>query len=99
MGKIMEKDKTILSLIEKLKTIIDLSVFKIIDYWDADLCAIGIKKGEILIYISTNKYRSYKIIKYDYDIEMDNVNPEKIELIKEVRGASESELIKDIISI
>lgn len=92
----MEKDKTILNLIERLKLIIDFSLIQIVDYWEADFCAIGLKKGNKLVYIST--YNNIeKELKYDYDLEiLENIDENKIELFKEVRSVYEVELIRDI---
>lgn len=59
----MEKDNTIIELIEKLFTEL-IDKLEICDYWDGDLCSIGIKSVNSdtkLIYVSTcgeqeNKY-------------------------------------------
>jgi len=92
----MEKDKTILNLIERLKLIINFNVIQIVDYWQADFCAIGLKKGNKLIYISTYSY-DVNNIKYDYDLEIINEEKEdNINVVKEVRSVSEDELVKDI---
>jgi len=92
----INKDKSITNLIERLKLIINLSLIQIVDYWEADLCAIGLKKDNKLIYISTYSY-DVNNIKYDYDLEIINQEKEdSINVVKEVRSKSEDELVKDI---
>jgi len=92
----INKDKSISNLIERLKLIINLSLVQIVDYWEADLCAIGLKKDNKLIYISTYSY-DISNIKYDYDLEIINEEEEdNINVVKEVRSVSEDELMKEI---
>lgn len=45
----------------------DLSGYELVDYWDADTTAIGLKKGKILIYISVYNYSETEL--YDFIIE------------------------------
>ncbi|MGE8555117.1 MAG: hypothetical protein ACN6OB_14460 [Chryseobacterium jejuense] len=43
----------------------DISGYSIVDYWDADIMAIGMQKGNVLIYISAFDYNNtnhYSII-------------------------------------
>lgn len=90
----MIKDKTILELLENLKQKLDFSHLKIVDHWDADLCAIGIQKDNRLIYISTWNNSNESEQKYDYDLELiDESDLSKINVIKEGREVSENELI------
>lgn len=47
-----------------------LKDYSILDFWDADITAIGIQIGKKLIYISTfnyNKTEKYNIIVEEYD--------------------------------
>ena len=49
------KDKTILSLIDRLKALMGVDAFDVVDRWDADLCAIGIARPDnhqLLVYVS-----------------------------------------------
>ena len=97
----MEKEETILKLIEKLHKIIDFPLFENIDYWEADLCAIGLKRGNKLVYISTWNYVSKKYknneISYDFDFEIiDESNIEKINVARIGRNISETELINEV---
>ena len=89
----MEKDQTIIDLVNKLEKLPNFSLIEFVDNWDADLCAIGIKKGDRLVYISTFNGNG----KYDYDLELiDAENIEKLNVIKEERGVSEEALINEI---
>lgn len=93
----MEKDVTILKLIERLKLIINFTLLKVVDYWEVDLCAIGLAKGNKLVYISTFNYVDGEELMYDFDLEIfDENNEEKISVVKARRGASEEELVDDI---
>lgn len=40
----MEKDKTIVNFLNKLKLLNNSFLLEIVDYWNADNCAIGLKK-------------------------------------------------------
>jgi hypothetical protein len=66
----VEKDSSILKLIERLKLVINFTQLEVIDYWDADLCAIGLKKGNRLVYISTFNYIEKNESGYDFDLEI-----------------------------
>ncbi len=72
MASILEKDETILEVINKLFDKFGESNFQLTNYWDSDLCAIGIKNSKDsnnLIYIST-----YKIKKKHYFVEVEDSN-------------------------
>lgn len=90
----IKKDNTILELIERLRSVFDFNLVQIVDYWDSDLCAIGFKKSNKLIYISTFNYVNIEL-KYDYDLEtIDDANDYNV--VKEGRAVSIEELIKDM---
>ncbi len=40
----MVKDKTITEVLERLRLVIDFSLLEVVDFWEADLCAIGLKE-------------------------------------------------------
>lgn len=93
----MEKDITILKLIERLKLIINFSLLKVVDYWEADLCAIGLMKGNKLVYISTFNYAENEELMCDFDLEIiDGRNNKKLDVVKIGRSVSEAELVKEI---
>lgn len=93
----MEKDITIIGLLDRLKLIIDFSQLQIVDYWEADLCAIGLKDRNRLIYISTFNYLEEKELKYDFDFEiLEKGKNQLMKVVKEGRSVSEKELIKEI---
>ncbi|MGX5684885.1 hypothetical protein ACWKWW_09995 [Chryseobacterium cucumeris] len=54
------------NLIHKLE-LEDFSGYEFVDYWDADTTALGLKKGNVLIYISAYNYS--KTNGYDVIIE------------------------------
>lgn len=90
----MEKDITIINLIAKLKDKIDFSLLEIVDYWETDLCAIGIKKENKIVYISTYNYATNSPITYDFDLELTSSG--EINLIKQGRNVSYPLLIDEI---
>ncbi|VAW74783.1 hypothetical protein MNBD_GAMMA12-3403 [hydrothermal vent metagenome] len=65
----MNKDESITRLIEWITSIFGSDLIEIIDYWEGDLCAIGIRRKGIdgkLLYISTfGKVDS----QYDFECE------------------------------
>ena len=77
------KDITIENFLKNLKNTLDTSQVEVIDLWEADTCAIGIKKKNKLIYISTYNYFENEHIRYDLDFEI--INKNKLEVIKERR--------------
>ena len=93
----MKKHETIIKFMERLKLVINFTLLEIVDYWEADLCAIGLKKGNQLVYISTFNYVEEAELAYDFDLELLDQNiREQIEIIKEGRRVSESELMDEI---
>lgn len=94
----MEKDKSIVDFISRIKSNEQLSKIEIVDHWYADLCAIGLKKKSRLVYISTFNYVDKSIKKYDFDFEiLDEENSDNVKTVKRGRGVTEIELIKEII--
>jgi hypothetical protein len=89
----MEKDKSLIDLLEKLKVKANFEEIEFVDYWDGDLCAIGLKRGNKLVYINTFNSDD----KFDYDLELlDTVDIQNLNVIKEGRGVSEDILITEI---
>ncbi len=72
----LQKDKSLIEVLNKLFHRYGESNFYLTDFWDADLCAIGIKnsiESEYLIYIST-----YRIKKNRYFVEVEDSNKEVV---------------------
>lgn len=93
----MEKDITILNFIERLRFRINFSAIKIVDFWESDLCSIGIMKENKLIYISTFNYVDDEKLMYDFDLEiLDKDDNENINVVKEGRNIGEEELMHEI---
>ena len=88
------KDITIENFLKNLKNALDTSQVEVIDLWEADTCAIGIKRENKMIYISTYNYIENKPIRYDFDFEI--INKNKLEVIKERGGVTERELLDEI---
>ena len=93
----MEKDITILKFIERLKLIINFTLLEVVDYWEADLCAIGLLRGNKLVYISTFNNVENEESMYDFDLEIiDESDKEKFDVVKVGRNISEAELVCEI---
>jgi len=94
----MKKDKTILLLIDKLKLLENFKLVEIVDYWDGDLCAIGIRRKNKLVYISTFNSVNEDVVVYDYDLEFINneLKLDKIDVVKRGRGISENETLREV---
>ena len=89
----MEKDKTIIDFIEKVSEDAALNDVEVVDYWDSDLCAVGFKKGNKLVYVSTYNYIDNEEVLYDYIIEL-NKKDGDYSVLKEKTGVQEKEVIK-----
>ena len=93
----MKKHISITRLLERLKLEIDFDAIDLVDYWEADLCAIGLKKGNRLIYISTFNYLSSKEPWFDVGFEiLDGMATENLKAVNTGRNVSEAELINEI---
>lgn len=93
----MVKDNIIMSFMTRLKSIIGFNLVEIVDYWDGDLLAIGIKRGCKLVYLAANKSINSRLITYDFDFEIINEDQiDNIKVIKESRNVSERETIDEI---
>lgn len=91
----MKKDKTIIELIKRIEQYSDLKDIQVVDYWEADLCAIGLKKEDKLMYIGTYSYVDNEMIKYDIDLEVVKDNG-SYTVLKEIRGIPEAQLFVEI---
>jgi hypothetical protein len=93
----LTKDKTIFELLEKLKLQTGFEKVEIIDHWDGDLCAIGLKNGGRMVYVNTYNYSEGRTDGYDYDLEILNEQePTNLNVIKEGRFVTEDVLITEI---
>jgi hypothetical protein len=89
----MIKDKSIKKFVKKLRVLDSGSLLEFVDYWDGDLCAIGFKRNDKLVYVSTCNYLKEKPLRYDVDLEI--INPayiDQINVIQELRGIEDQEL-------
>lgn len=90
----LTKDKTIFDLLERLKLQTKFEKIEIIDHWDGDLCAIGLKKGIRMVYVNTFNITDDRTDGYDFDLELLNEQqPDELNVLKEGRHVTEEELI------
>lgn len=93
----MEKDITIQKLIERLRLIINFDLIEVVDYWEADLCAIGLIRENKVVYISTFNYSENEDLMYDFDLEIiDEDDKRKFKIVRVGRNVSEAELVSEI---
>ena len=92
----MEKDKSIIDLISKVKLYSNIDSLSIIDYWDGDLCAIGFTQGNKLVYISTFGFLNEIIPKYYYEFEILTEKIEIFSVVKTADGVTLNELLEDM---
>jgi hypothetical protein len=97
----LTKDDSIINIIKRLKLL--GFKFRLFDYWEIDLCAIGVKQDNKLIYISTCSFLHQKVLKYDYDFELNShkdVNTidenNKPKIVGQGRGVLEDVLLNKI---
>jgi len=92
------KHLSILYILDRLQAFIGENSIETVDYWEADLYAVGLKKGQRLVYISTFNHIHQTEMRYDYDIETfgDDKTDTPIHCRK-IRNAKESQFIEDII--
>jgi hypothetical protein len=67
------KDKSISNIIKFYKDFIKQHQVEIIDFWEADLYAIGFKKQNKIVYLNTH-LSSMNEMKIHYDLEVENLN-------------------------
>ena len=93
----MEKHKSIIHFLDIIRHIVDSDGVELVDYWDGDLCAIGLKREDRLVYICTYPYIDLDPPKFDCDLEIIDLQViEKINVVKEMIGINEDDLIKEM---
>lgn len=94
----MKKDKTIIDLVNNIKLYSNIEDLDPIDYWDADLCAIGLVKEKKLVYISTFGFLNEIIPKYYYEFELLTDIIDDFTVVRTADGVTFNELIADMSS-
>jgi hypothetical protein len=93
----MKKDETITILLGRLKQEMNFALIEVVDFWETDLCAIGLKVGNKLAYISTYNFIGKKPCRYDYEFELiEDSKVDDIHVLKKGRGVTERELIYEL---
>ncbi|XWN35357.1 MAG: hypothetical protein ROO73_01000 [Roseivirga sp.] len=98
----IDKDKTIIDFLQKVRSKPDFATVEIVDYWDGDLCATGLRKNDRLVYISTYGFCKQNIrddseTEYDCDFEMlDKKNLATLRVVKEIKTKDKEYLFKEI---
>ena len=88
----MEKDKTIVAFLERVQQVPGFEWVEVVDYWKADLCAIGLSKGDRLVYICTYPYFDQEATLYDYDLEV-VIGVDEWGVVGHIEGSNELELM------
>jgi hypothetical protein len=89
----VEKDESITDFISRLEMEADCTLVQFVDYWDSDLCAIGIKRENRLVYVSTFNGKD----NYYYELELfDDIEVDKFTVLQQGDGVAENVLISII---
>ena len=99
MEDLQNKDKSIRIIWNTILSGFGANFFSLVDFWDSDNFAFGLKKGDKLIYISTWDFREYQVnkIKCYSEFELiDEVSLETKENIKQLNGISIDKLVEEI---
>jgi len=88
-----EKDESIVAFIDRLALAADLTLVQIVDYWDGDLCAIGFKRENRLVYVST--FNGENNLYYELEL-LDDVEIDKFSVLQRGDGVAEDVLISII---
>lgn len=93
----MKKHFSITSILEELNKKTQFYLVEIVDNWEGDLCAIGLKKDDKLVYISTYSYIDEREMLLDYDFELIQKQKETpLNVQKKVRGSNFQLFIEDL---
>ncbi|WEK37010.1 MAG: hypothetical protein P0Y53_05795 [Candidatus Pseudobacter hemicellulosilyticus] len=88
------KDESITDLVCRLRKELGSSFPEIIDYWEADLFAIGFKREDRMIYVATFNYRHVHPARYDIDLEiLSQEEPDNLQVVREDRNISFEQLL------
>ena len=94
-----KKDDTIIRIYKSIEERFGLNYFQHVDFWNADLFAIGLKKGSKLIYISTWDFKSLSIgnMKYYLEFEIvDEISSQTKRTYKTYSGVTQEILLHEI---
>jgi hypothetical protein len=104
----LEKDISIITIVKRIishfgegffETYISDHEEKLIDFWEADLLAIGLKRKQNVIYISTWNFRDRDLEDMKYFVEFELIDEETLEqkeCVKEIDGISGDDLLREI---
>ncbi|MCP3660418.1 MAG: hypothetical protein GY830_08985 [Bacteroidetes bacterium] len=92
--KEINKDISIRKLLKKVTKIKTIK-FELCNYWDGDLCAIGLCQDDKVLYISSYNYINQEELKYDFFLEK-QINHEKYLEIEKGEKLSFFEMIEKI---
>ncbi len=94
------KEESILTIYNAIIHELGIDYFEKIDYWDGDNCAIGFKREEKIIYISTWNFRNLDatLMRYYAEFEIiDVISLETLETKKILNAATKDELVAEVV--
>lgn len=93
----MKKDATVFKILDRIRESTNFELVEIVDYWEADLCAIGLKRSNKMVYISTFNRSDESAYGYDFDLEIvDSSLKDKLNVVESGLNVSESVLIDKV---
>lgn len=99
MINLQNKDISIQEVWSIISNRFGVDFFTLVDFWDADSCALGFTKGEKLIYISTWHYRANKEREIKCYAEFELIDVKSLEpkrTIKQMHEISLREMLNEI---
>jgi hypothetical protein len=96
---LQHKDEAILDILRFITAVFGKGVFTLTDIWAGDNCALGLKRKNKLIYISTWGYRDRPLEEMRYYAEFELINEKTLETLsieEVVDGVDREILVKEI---
>ncbi|MCF6403634.1 hypothetical protein L3C95_12155 [Chitinophaga filiformis] len=99
MEDLQIKDPGIRYIYNLIVKMLGEDVVELVDFWEADLCAVGFKKKDKLVYVSNWKFRdcAQEDMKYYAEFEViDETTSETQSVAKVLKEVSEEVLLKEV---
>lgn len=99
MEDLLNKDKSIVTIINLITDKFGSDYFEPLDFWDADAFAIGFKKGNKLVYVSSWDFRLEEEVNMKYYVEFEILNENTTdtkEVYRIFKGVGSNDLITQI---
>ena len=97
MEDLKNKDKTIKDIWQEVQTVFGKDYFSIVDFWESDNFALGFKRDDKLVYVSTWHFRDSDGLNCFAEFELiDAQTDETRETFKTIEKITTSNLVDEI---